>query len=69
MQQELEEEAEHGFKSNSNDEDDYNQDSSTASYLEKQFVASLRGANSPSPIRKHGSLLDLFNATNNDASR
>ena len=28
-----------------------------------------RNSNSPSPIRKHGSLLDLFNATNNDASR
>lgn len=56
-------EDENSFRSNS-DVIDYNQESNKL--LEK--YANLR-TNSPSPIRKHGSLLDLFNATNNDASR
>ena len=56
-------EDENSFRSNS-DVIDYNQESNKL--LEK--CTNLR-TNSPSPIRKHGSLLDLFNATNNDASR
>ena len=56
-------EDENSFRSNS-DVIDFNQESNKL--LEK--YANLH-TNSPSPIRKHGSLLDLFNATNNDASR
>ena len=57
----------------------YNEDSDQGNHLEEEqnnncdaYMSDKRSmtlrANSPSPIRKLGSLLDLFNTTNNDSS-